>query len=131
MGLTYSTTEQTVGTWVDNKPLYQITKVIDDIATAIPSANINSSNDWSHGIANIDQIVHYEAFSIKNNDATDGTYHKEIIQEGTSRSYVQTTVFLVNKVTRSIVRWRRAASATDEADVIYITIWYTKTTDTV
>lgn len=51
----YSTEEKEVGVWVDGKPLYQ--KTID--FGALPN---NTSKSVSHGIANIEKIVH--AFGI-------------------------------------------------------------------
>lgn len=123
----YSTTEIQEGQWLDGKNLYHITIEVDPV-TDIPTASINTNNDFSHGIANIDTPVKFECFSFKA-DATNGDYIRQILQEGTSRSYVQDNVYLINRFTRSIVRFRRAANASDEADVIYLTLWYTKTTD--
>ena len=52
----YSTTERQIGTWIDGKPLYQITKVYDK--TTIN----NKSVEFAHGIANIDNVCGCEAF---------------------------------------------------------------------
>lgn len=49
----YSTTEQVIGTWIDGKPLYEIT---------ITAEHLTRNSNWqtiAHGIANIDKIVHY------------------------------------------------------------------------
>ena len=123
--MTYSTTEIQEGTWIDGNDLYHITLVLDP-TTDIPSSDINANNDYLHGISNIDVPVKFECFSYKA-DATDGNYIKQVIQEGTSRSYMQDNVYLINRFTRTLVRFRRASNAASEADTIYLTLWYTKT----
>lgn len=113
MGLAecYSTEEREVGAWVDGKPLYQ--KTID--FGALPN---NTSKSVSHGIANIDKIVH--AFGIG----------------------VSTTSFLIIPfVTVESGRYQVGleVSTTDVKIYTdynrsslygYVTIQYTKTTDT-
>lgn len=123
----YSTTEQEVGTWIDGKPLYCITKVITP-STDLPTVGINNMNEYRHGIANIDKPLFYQVLSFKA-DATDGDYTKMVLQESTSRAYVSDVVFLVNAFTKTTLRMRRADNATNETDTLYAILWYTKTTD--
>lgn len=123
----YSTTEQQIGKWINGKPLYQITKVINP-ATELTVVGINNMNNYVHHIDNIDTPLFYSAVSFKA-DATNGDYCKVILQESTSRNYVSDTVFLVNSFDRTYVKFRRAANAINETDTIYITLQYTKTTD--
>lgn len=52
----YSTTEKVIGTWIDNKPLYQ--KVID--FGALPN---NTNKQVAHNINNLGQIVKFSGFA--------------------------------------------------------------------
>ena len=61
----YSTGEKVVGTWTDNKPVYE--KII---TTPLPSTP-NTSFLFAHNIADIDNIIEYKAFMIFPN----GTVH--------------------------------------------------------
>lgn len=123
--MTVATDEHEIGTWADGKPLYETTLILT--ASDIPTVGINSMNNVEHQIANIDNPLAFECLSLKlGNDP----FSKMILQESTSRSYVQDTQYLINRFTRQYVQFRRAEHATDETDYIYITLRYTKTTDT-
>lgn len=119
--------EHVIGTWVDNKPLYEIT--LELTASDIPIVDINANNDVAHNIADIENPLAFECISVKE-DTTNGNFSKMIVQETASRSYVQDTQYLINKFTREYIRFRRATNATTETDIIYLTLRYTKTTDT-
>lgn len=123
----YSTTEQEIGTWIDGKTLYQKTIVLDP-ATDLPTVGINNMNNYAHGIANIDKPLFWWAVSFKA-DATNGDYMRVILQESTSRAYVADDMFLVNSFTPTLLKMRRATNAISTADVIYVTVQYTKTTN--
>ena len=59
----YSTDEKVVGTWIDNKPIYQKTVVVvKDFSTG--------DNSISHGIANFDSFVSVESYAILKNGST-------------------------------------------------------------
>lgn len=57
--ISYRTEEQAVGTWIDNKPLYQ--KTID--------LGVISSTEYSTGVGTIDKIVYLEGFLVDSNSA--------------------------------------------------------------
>lgn len=117
--------EHVIGTWVDNKPLYETTLALT--ATDIPTVGINSINDVAHNIANIENPLAFECISLKSGN---DTFSKMILQESTSRSYVQDTQYLINRFTPTVIKFRRAANANTETDTIYLILRYTKTTDT-
>ena len=106
----YSTSEQVVGTWIDNKPIYQ--KTID--FGACPNA---TTKEVSLNIANIEKIIYYNGFMLSSDNATtiplpnvaDSTYQVILVL---NRSYIRITT----AVDRSSFNG-------------YITIRYTKTTD--
>ena len=52
----YSTTEKVIGTWINNKPLYQ--KVID--FGALPN---NANKQVAHNINNLEQIIKFSGFA--------------------------------------------------------------------
>ena len=54
-GIKYSTDEQVIGTWIDGKPLYQITKVFTK------STITTGTTTFAHGIANVDEICNADA----------------------------------------------------------------------
>ena len=105
----YSTTEKVVGTWIDGKPLYEITVDFG----ALPNASAKTVN---HGVTNIDKIVYGIAGAWGSNtyvpipmvsmaSSTDATYW--------------ITATLINITTESD---RSALNG-------YVTFRYTKTTD--
>ena len=111
-GMNYSTNEQVVGMWIDNKPLYQ--KTID--FGALPNAN---TKDLSHGIANIDKVWISGGFAYQPN----GDFANQLslcVPSSLSAGWY----FGVNS---SIVRCETASDRTNYS--AYVTIQYTKTTD--
>lgn len=123
--MTIATEEHQIGEWVDGKPLYETTLTLT--ASDIPTIGMNSMNYVEHDIANIDNPLAFECLSLKSDS---DPYSKMILQESTSRSYVQDTQYLINRFTRQYVQFRRGTNATTETDLIYLTLRYTKTTDT-
>lgn len=62
----YSTTEKVVGTWINGKPIYQKTVIIENPATDWDTLN-------SYGISNIENIVSVNSRYSMDNDAWEGS----------------------------------------------------------
>lgn len=114
----YSTEERQVGCWKDGKPLYQ--KTID--FGALPA---NTTKNVNHNISNLDIIVDIRATATR--PASQGTYttipipytHWENISNQNEISINDTTIMIRNH--------NANASAFSK---VYVTVRYTKTTDT-
>ena len=108
--LIYSTEEREVGVWTDGKPLYQKTVYFGQLTN-------NTSKSIAHGIANVDRIIKTES-SVLEND----TYFFNLP--------------FVNNPTYDIAIWCDRTNITitpysdRTSDFAYVTLWYTKTTDT-
>lgn len=108
----YSDTERKIGIWRDNKPLYQKTVHIGALIQD------SSWHGVSHGVANLDKCIKVEAFCI----ATNGTEFYSI------NLYRPTTsVGVMIYTTASDIYYMN--NYYSEMDDTYVTIWYTKTTD--
>ena len=103
----YSTTEKMIGQWIDNKPLYQ--KTIN--FGALPN---NTTKTVNHGISNIDKIVNIQAIAI----VSTGTL---LLNDVTGNNYIRVTA---NKTSIDIKDDIDRSSANG-----YVTLYYTKTTD--
>ena len=106
----YSTSETNTGfTWIDGKPIYK--KTIE-YSGGIASGN----NSISHGISNLKIVVNKEIFGYRSSDTT-------------------TAMLPMWAQTNQIGNWTCNAntvqinSTFSWTDVIYITLYYTKTTD--
>lgn len=109
----YSTEEQVVGEWINGKPIYE--KTIN--TGAFPS---NSEKDVAHGISNIENIITYFGFAKRN----DNVFSNIPISSNVSSALIQTDCNLTN--IRLITGYSAASVYIDS----YITLQYTKTTDT-
>lgn len=107
----YSTTEHTVGTWIDGKPIYR--KTIN--TGALPN---NTSKSVAHNIANLGQIVRYEGCALQSSDGTMLPIpYADISAAGSVCLYAgRTHIYL-------------AAGANRSGFSGYVTLYYTKTTD--
>lgn len=110
--VSYRTEEQVVGTWIDNKPLYQKT-------VYVPSLPNNSSNSTPHGISNIKLVADVRGTII----ITDTVEWSGIPMVHTATIGNQVKI---NVNTTDIIIATGANRSTWSA---YITIQYTKTTD--
>lgn len=113
-GASYSTTEQVVGTWIDGKPLYQITY------NATAPSTTNTSEEIAELPANVDSTNVVDA--------------KFILY--TASGYIYPTNFYLSANDMDMMWFRpnkkivMQVSAPDHANAtVYITIQYTKTTD--
>lgn len=110
----YSTEEKEVGCWQDGKPLYQ--KTID--LGTMPN---NASKTVAHGISNLDVVVSYEGF-FKNPTSGGmipfGFTHKSAINEQIQVNIDATNINILTAVDKTALT------------ICYLTIQYTKTTDT-
>ena len=110
----YSTEEQVVGTWIDEKPLYQKTYVY---SSTIPSNTWVAIGTLSSDIVN---NVHYIEGTIHN----DNIAHKFMFG---GRSGDSNTMALVNEEQSKLYIY--AARESDTWSNAVVTIRYTKTTD--
>lgn len=75
----YSTTEQRVGTWIDGKPLYQIT-------IEVPTSLVTGTNNIPHGITNfnegffVDGVMSSSAGNFIIGSATDSTHYVCVVR---------------------------------------------------
>lgn len=112
-GIKYSTTEQVVGEWIDGKPIYQ--RTID--------CGILTSGDSSisHNISNIDLIVDFWG---RLNEESGTTI---LINSKWGSSIVAVDCF----INKSVINISANGSAISSyLSSVYVTIQYTKTTDT-
>lgn len=108
----YSTEEQIIGEWIDGKPLYQKTVVIEN-----PSVNWTTMN--SYGIANIDMLVSADRrYFVDNN-----TWQGSEFEYGNDEEYIR-SLFL-----KSSFRLLTKGNGNVVSKVV-VTLQYTKTTDT-
>ena len=116
----YSTTEQRVGTWIDGKPLYQKTLVVDYTMT-----NNAYSNDMSISSMNIDFMVNIQSCVKKTFSATNSDYEATWYWTDTDKC----RVFYRKSNTSDNETLRFRISGTNTGGTFYITLTYTKTTD--
>ena len=106
VALNYSTTEHVVGTWIDGKPLYEITWDW--------GAGPQPGNQYkAHNIPNIKYIYHISAIAIKND------YFDVIPKDSASITFTSEYVNI----------YSTDGSQLSTVEHIYMTIRYTKTTD--
>lgn len=106
-GLNYSTTEQVVGTWVNGKPIYQKTF----------NTNISISSGWTETNLYIEDI--------------DGIIKSEVVRNIETGSSAYGTISVNIDVDRNSGRIDIFNLRTITLDLTSITLWYTKSTDTI
>lgn len=112
LGTCYSLSERMVGCWISGKPLYQRT-------INFGSLNAGQGKSVAHGIANIETIVNY-----------DGIGYNTVENRWNSLPRVDDDVSYQRGIAvglTNIVIW--GAGNTQAMSDVYVTIWYTKTTD--
>lgn len=120
----YSTEEKIVGKWIDGKPLYQKT-----ISTTISVDNdlTQQSTDIDVSSLNIDKAIYWEGFIIGNGQTS--TFYRQALDiwGGTDNNFKYIfEIFFQTKYNLRITTNR----ATLDGQTCYVTIRYTKTTDT-
>lgn len=108
--LKYSTTEQVIGTWIDNKPIYR--KVIE--CGALPNA---SNKDVAHNIQNLGVTIKCNGMAVRTSDSRaltipDSTPSAEIVC-----GVANTNVYITTQNDRS------------SFNNSFLILEYTKTTD--
>ena len=112
-GMVYSTEEQVVGKWIDGKPIYQKTIYVGKLGN-------NTEISGAHNISNLDKIVHVTGVMISG--STGFGYPLPYASGNTAYSvYINTTATNVSVGT--------ANNGWTNLDA-YVTLQYTKTTDT-
>ncbi len=109
----YSTDEKMIGQWTDGKPIYQ--KTIS--CGALPN---NNSKSVAHGISNISKVIRVNGYSFRTSDST-----LMPIPFVTGNGTTQVGVIITG--TNIIIDVSSDRSAFTET---YVTLQYTKTTDT-
>ena len=112
---TYSTTEQVIGKWINNKPLYR--KVVD--FGQLPNATTKSV---AHNINNLDFIVNAWAVA-KRIDNGDITYFP--INQARADTYENSIGLYLSQNNISI----QTGIDRSNTNITYVVIEYTKTTD--
>ena len=107
----YSTDEQVIGKWIDNKPIYR--KIIN--CGTLPN---NSDKNVTHNISNIDKIISIYGY------ATDGTIFHTVLKAVTSET--KYSINIVGDKTKLILTTGSDRTSLKEC---YVAIQYTKTTD--
>ena len=115
----YSTKEREVGVWIDGKPLYQKTVQLSNLTIPANNQVITSLSDV--GILNTETVVKADGIMVLNNNPTTIPAY----QVSTFSSYANS--FYVNLSDGIVIS--RGSNSSITADY-YITIQYTKTTDT-
>ena len=108
---TYSTNEKKVGVWIDGKPIYRKTIVLD--FTSVPAAGLT----WNHGISNFSKMI---AHDIVFNLGWDRTFYGDsayLARNGMALRIGSTQIALD---TNAASNWK---------GTIYYTVYYTKSTD--
>lgn len=105
---TYSTTEQVVGTWIDGKPIYEVTI---DCGTL---ANTTSTQYFNHGISDLEMVIDTQAF-MTNGSASANLPFYWTASDGVSIWIELTRIGIVTQSNRSSYR-------------AYVTLRYTKST---
>lgn len=109
----YSTTEQVIGTWIDGKPLYEITQNIGQLTQD------TSFHAISHGISNIENVFSVKGIMVMSTSPFRSypipTYRPNTSQ-GVLLSVNDTEIQYMNN-------WQA------NAHTVYVTFQYTKTTD--
>ena len=108
----YSTEEKVVGTWIDGKPLYQKTVLCSYASSVTEGTDVSQAT--AHNISDIDSFVYIEI----NNDSNQSTWGDENATRFVSAWFNATNIYL---------RTNRSNKAGTTA---YVTVRYTKTTDT-
>lgn len=108
-GHTYSTTEQVVGTWIDGKPIYEVTI---DCGTL---ANTTSTQYFNHGISDLEMVIDTQAFMTNGSASANLPFHGTV-GDGVSIWIELTRIGIVTQSNRSSYR-------------AYVTLRYTKSTD--
>lgn len=110
----YSTSEQVIGTWIDGKPVYEITV---DTGT-LPN---NTTKTTPHGIANLKAIVDFKGYA-RNTNSGINIPIPYVYKSGSTTRCLQAYADATNITFVSMENM----SGYDES---YVTLQYTKTTD--
>lgn len=108
----YDTNEREVGCWIDGKPIYQRTVEI---------SNVSYDGNWhdvAHGISNVESIVQIKGI-IKT--TSNYFYNCDVARPNTNLG-------VIIEVTSTNISYLN--SYVDNPDKLYVTLLYTKTTDT-
>ena len=117
----YSTEETVVGTWIDGKPIYA--KTISGIQIGAGTDKVARDASYSfatYGITNIDTMIKTEARPM---DTSTGFSFPWIYINGSTGYF--TNIQVMNRT-----EFRLRHNYSNAVSPMYVTFWYTKTTDT-
>ena len=117
----YSTTEQTIGTWIDGKPLYRKTVAVASVDSSANSYNV------SHGISNLKEFVSIKGIA----KITGANEYRPIscIYVNNSGVINPDYAFNVYAITPGVITLSYGNWYKTRFDKAYISLEYTKTTD--
>lgn len=118
----YSTKEKVVGTWINGKPLYQIT--IEGVMPNVITDGTYVSTNVQHNIPNIDMPFIVESFVLDYSDWPATSTLVRRLPYTTNAGYQ-----LKASIGKTLIQYASAIKAYNGSKV-YTTIQYTKTTDT-
>ena len=121
----YSTTEQRIGTWVDNRPIYQKTLIIDGSSLSTGNNLIN------HNISNLDTIIRENVITKRSDGRQEylplvPAWADGIQEWGIYNHDIDSTTLVI-----AIGTQYTGLNGTPRITDLYIILEYTKTTDTV
>ena len=119
----YSTSEQVVGSWIDNKPLYEITIEADN-----PTAYVIGSRKYIEVPYNINVIDFAKCVNCTIYDSTDGRWYSLPYQRITSSENIDVMEMSKSDGSYVITAHWATSNAYNITKVRY-TVQYTKTTD--
>ena len=117
--MNYSTEEQVVGTWIDGKPLYQ--KTID--CGAAPN---NTNNTVDLGVSGVNTYFFMNGFAIIKTSSANQVLPISYLDITTLAAGIGILLKVESNVLKAVIK----DGANYSAYNVYITIQYTKTTDT-
>lgn len=124
-GVNYSTEEQEIGTWIDGKPLYQIT--IQDTMPVVSSEGTRTKKVISVNSLNIDNCIEIIGVVYTILDATTTVYDNfNAINNLSTSSYIYAAC---EKESGAVIVDVTSTRVSDSNQTCYITLKYTKTTD--
>lgn len=118
----YTSGEKYIGKFL-GRHLYQTTISIP--LSAIPDTGLTTYNYYNHGITGIDEPLFIRDVSLKNVGAS-SSFSKISLKMQANPSYTSQWHLYVERFTKTQLWIIRGTSATNEADILYVTVQYFK-----
>lgn len=128
----YSYDERVIGTWLDGKPLYEVTKDFSNVAFGTTGTSDSAQNPIAHGVSDVDMMIVHEAFYRDTGNTIFGNSFANVT--GGFRTTADTTagnnnsaMFIADDTTVKMYTHSRIAASTNRT--WRLVLRYTKTTD--